>query len=81
LSTCLPDRSSHLERLFPTGGVILISEASMAQEGDRIISILRWFRKMIVLKHKGTWKLFLRPNIKSWLGESMLRAESDSQTR
>src|SRR2546423_5739312 len=60
------DFPSHIERLFPNGTAILLTESSMAQQPDGTLAILRWFSQMAKTK-RGTWKIVLFPNVRHWL--------------
>lgn len=64
--TSTSDRD-HIERLFPHGGVILLTEDLIRHDPDTAILITAWFREYILRKHPGSWKLFLRPDIQRWL--------------
>jgi len=63
----------HIERLFPNGTAILLTESSMTQQPEKIVAILRWFSKMAKPK-KGTWKILFVPNVKRWLRQKALHA-------
>ncbi len=54
------DDRIHIERLFPSGLAILLTEGSLISDG---LTLLKWFRR----KKSLGWKLVLRPNIKKWL--------------
>ncbi|EEH43475.2 uncharacterized protein PADG_08400 [Paracoccidioides brasiliensis Pb18] len=62
-----PHGSSHLERLFPHGGIILITEDFILKHPKIFLDILRWFGHFIEKKFPGTWKMFLRPKVQVWL--------------
>ncbi|EEH37676.2 hypothetical protein PAAG_08094 [Paracoccidioides lutzii Pb01] len=59
--------ASHLERLFPHGGIILITEDFILKHPKISLDILRWFGHFIEKKFPGTWKMFLRPKVQVWL--------------
>ena len=65
--------ATHLTQLFPSGSAVLLTEATMIQEPDRAVSIIRWFVQQVQgenggpPKHEGPWKLYLRPRISVWL--------------
>ncbi|OJJ43234.1 hypothetical protein ASPZODRAFT_136444 [Penicilliopsis zonata CBS 506.65] len=60
----------HLQRVFPRGSVILITEDLMVNDQCGTMIILMWFIRNIKSgKLPGTWKLFLRPNVMKWLLE------------
>ncbi|WEW56368.1 hypothetical protein PRK78_001811 [Emydomyces testavorans] len=60
---------THLQRLFPHGFVVLMTEDYMIHEPEAALNVMKWFRKHIVQKFPGTWKMFFRPNILGWLSE------------
>ncbi|EAW08490.1 putative Chromo domain protein Chp1p [Aspergillus clavatus NRRL 1] len=60
-------RPSHFQRLFPHGGVILITEDFMVREPDATLIILAWFRDWIKPKFPGNWKIMFRPDVLNWL--------------
>ncbi|KAK2766217.1 hypothetical protein FQN54_007733 [Arachnomyces sp. PD_36] len=64
--TCTSDRD-HIERLFPHGGVVLLTEDFMRHDTDNAILITAWFREYNNRKQPGTWKMYLRPDIQRWL--------------
>ncbi|OAX82881.1 hypothetical protein ACJ72_02763 [Emergomyces africanus] len=61
------DYETHLQRLFPHGGIILMTEDFMLKEPKTSLKVLRWFGSFIERKYPGTWKIFLRPNVQVWL--------------
>ncbi|OJD11626.1 hypothetical protein AJ78_07639 [Emergomyces pasteurianus Ep9510] len=61
------DYKSHLQRLFPHGGIILMTEDFMLKEPKNALNVLQWFGDFIQRKYPGTWKMFLRPNVQFWL--------------
>lgn len=60
---------SHFQRIFPHGGVILITEDFMTNDPDGTLIILSWFYNMNRKKFPGSWKLMLRPDVLNWLIE------------
>lgn len=64
--TSTSDRD-HIERLFPHGGVILLTEDLMRHDPDNAILITAWFRDYISKRNPGSWKMYLRPDIQRWL--------------
>lgn len=67
----------HIERLFPHGGVILLTEDFIRHELDNAIVITGWFRGYISSRSPGTWKMYLRPDIQRWLLEMSKQSEDD----
>ncbi|RAL02433.1 putative Chromo domain protein Chp1p [Aspergillus ibericus CBS 121593] len=61
------ERPSHFQRIFPHGGVILITEDFMLGEPDGTIIILAWFNDWIKKKFPGNWKIMFRPAVMDWL--------------
>lgn len=61
------DHDSHLQRLFPHGGIILMTEDFILKESEAALKVLNWFGNFIGRKFPGTWKMFLRPNVQHWL--------------
>lgn len=66
---------SHIERLFPSGMAILITESALVSDGA---AILKWYRHK---KRGSTWKLVLPPNIKKWLRRKALHAATEGRDR
>ena len=59
LSHC--HEASHIQRLFPAGQVLMLTESVLVSDG---MAILNWF----YLKQRGdAWKVVLPPNIRLWL--------------
>lgn len=55
-------KDSYIERLFPSGMAVLVTESSLISDG---VAILKWFSRN---KRRGpAWKLVLQPNVKIWL--------------
>jgi chromo domain-containing protein 1 len=54
-----------LQRLFPSGGVILMTEDVILHETSAALDILRWFASY--LDRTREWKMFFPPNILQWL--------------
>ncbi|RHZ72359.1 hypothetical protein CDV55_106049 [Aspergillus turcosus] len=61
------DQSSHFQRVFPHGGVILITEDFMLKDPEATLVILAWLKDWIRQKFPGSWKVMFRPNILDWL--------------
>lgn len=61
------DHSSHFQRVFPHGGVILITEDFMLRDPEATLIILAWLKDWIRQKFPGSWKVMFRPNILDWL--------------
>jgi hypothetical protein len=68
------DLPTHIERLFPNGTAILLTESSMTQQPERTLAILRWFLETAKTK-RGTWKIVLIPNVRHWLRRTAMHAE------
>ena len=79
LSKPLPhnDDAVYIERLFSSGMAILITEATMSQNPDHTLQIMRWFLEKA--RQSGARKLFLRPSIASWLRAAALRQTSKAE--
>ncbi|OAT10184.1 chromo domain-containing protein Chp1p [Blastomyces gilchristii SLH14081] len=60
---------SHLQRLFPHGGIILMTEDFMLKAPKAALKVLTWFGVYVGRKFPGTWKMFLRPNVQRWLSD------------
>ena len=67
------DSPIHVERLFPNGTAILLTETSMMQQPEQTLAILRWFSHTAKTK-RGTWKLVLVPNVRHWLRQIAMQA-------
>ncbi|OJD25442.1 hypothetical protein ACJ73_03188 [Blastomyces percursus] len=63
------DHDSHLQRLFPHGGIVLMTEDFMLKAPEAALNVLSWFGDFIRRKFRGTWKMFLRPNVQRWLSD------------
>lgn len=61
------DHPTYFQRLFPHGGVILITEDFMLRDPDATLIILAWLKDWIKQKFPGSWKIMFRPNILDWL--------------
>lgn len=58
----------HLLRLFPHGGVILLTDSMFLLRPTEALRLLMWFRlDMMQRKNDLTWKIALRPRIRTWL--------------
>ncbi|KAL4916091.1 hypothetical protein BDW62DRAFT_203094 [Aspergillus aurantiobrunneus] len=73
------DRPLHVQRLFPHGGVFLVTEDFMVREPDDTMIILEWFYEWTKKKFPGTWKIMLRPNILNWLLKQVDLSEKPNQ--
>ncbi|KKY14905.1 putative chromo domain protein [Phaeomoniella chlamydospora] len=60
-------RGQLFQQLFPLGGAILLTEATMVEYPVQSLEIVVWFSEKIRNKRKGTWTLFLPPSIFPWL--------------
>ena len=72
--------SEYMERVFPYGMCILVTEALMRNAPKTAIAVFRWFLRTIQGKQPGTWKLLVRPNIRSWL-KNLLASNEDLNRR
>ncbi|KAI9372168.1 hypothetical protein BJX61DRAFT_459966 [Aspergillus egyptiacus] len=61
------DRPLHLQRIFPTGGVFLITEDFMLRDIDGTLVVLEWFSEWVRKKFPGRHKIMFRPAIFNWL--------------
>lgn len=61
------DDKTHFQRLFPHGGVILLTEDFMLREPDATVIILAWFNDWTKKRFPGMWKIMFRPNVLNWL--------------
>ncbi|KAL2812122.1 hypothetical protein BJX63DRAFT_397631 [Aspergillus granulosus] len=59
--------SVHKQRLFPHGGVFLITEDFMVNRLEGTLIILAWFHEWLQKKFPGNWKLMVRPGIQKWV--------------
>lgn len=72
------EKHPHLVRLFPHGGVLLLTESLVLYQPRETLRMLMWFRRVHVLgKAPGTWKLAVRPRVREWLLD-LMDACSDS---
>ena len=66
------EKHPHLVRLFPHGGVILLTESLILYRPYETLRILMWFRRIqLPMKPSGTWKIAARPRIREWLLDLM----------
>ena len=66
------EKHPHLVRLFPHGGVLLLTESLILYRPREALRILMWFRLVhIPAKAPGTWKLAVRPRVREWLLDLM----------
>ncbi|RWQ91849.1 hypothetical protein C8Q69DRAFT_408795 [Paecilomyces variotii] len=61
------DGTAHLQRLFPHGGVILLTEDLFLYDQDCVVVILAWFEEFVRRRSPGSWKIMFRPDILNWL--------------
>ena len=55
-------------RMFPSGAAVLITDGLLLKEPAFTLRILQWYRCCILpSKLPGSWKLIMRPHLKSWL--------------
>lgn len=72
------EKHPHLVRLFPHGGVLLLTESLILYHSRESLRILMWFRRVhLRARAPGTWKLAMRPRIREWLLD-LVEAFSDS---
>jgi chromo domain-containing protein 1 len=58
----------HINRLFPHGQAILITDSFLLFHPQEAARFLRWFHlQVLVTKPAGTWKLCVRPGIRDFL--------------
>ncbi|EXJ65794.1 uncharacterized protein A1O5_11035 [Cladophialophora psammophila CBS 110553] len=67
------DPRSPMTRLFPRGTVLCITESTLVRHPEEAIWAIHWFEKKSLNKQRF-WKLFLLPDISSWI----LRRAKDS---
>ncbi|KAL2041757.1 hypothetical protein N7G274_005541 [Stereocaulon virgatum] len=66
------EKHPHLVRLFPHGGVILLTESLIIYRPHEALRIIMWFRRVqLPMKPSGTWKIAARPHIRDWLLDIM----------
>lgn len=66
------EKHPHLVRLFPHGGILLLTESLVLYRPRETLRILMWFRRVhIPGKAPGTWKLAVRPRVREWLLDIM----------
>ncbi|CBF89670.1 putative Chromo domain protein Chp1p [Aspergillus nidulans FGSC A4] len=75
------DRPLHVQRLFPHGGIFLLTEDLIVHEPVAAMIILQWFYEWSKKKYPGLWKIMLRPNILNWLTNQMKLADYSQQSR
>ncbi|KAL5052143.1 hypothetical protein BDW71DRAFT_170259 [Aspergillus fruticulosus] len=75
------DRPLHAQRLFPHGGVFLLTEDLMVREPVAAMVILQWFYEWSKKKYPGLWKIMLRPNILIWLMNQMELSDDPQKCR
>ena len=67
------EKYPHLVRLFPHGGVLLLTESLILYQPHETLRILMWFRRVHVPgKAPGTWKIAVRPRVREWLLDIMV---------
>ena len=60
----------HLVRMFPYGGIILLTASLILYQPSKALKILRWFRLLhLPAKPAGSWKIAMYPRVKEWLGD------------
>lgn len=66
------EKHPHLVRLFPHGGVLLLTESLFLYRPLEALRILMWFRRdHVPWKPPGTWKVAVRPRVREWLLDIM----------
>ncbi|PLN78742.1 hypothetical protein BDW42DRAFT_174275 [Aspergillus taichungensis] len=73
----VPHRT-HIQRIFPHGGVVLMTEDFMLRDPRASLIILAWFKDHAKKKFPGSWKMMLRPDIINWLS-SLPEPQDSSQ--
>lgn len=63
----LGDNRPYFQRMFQTGGVILITADYMLSDPRGTVVVLSWFEDYAKSRYPGTWKLMLRPDVLNWL--------------
>lgn len=58
---------TYFQRIFPHGGVILITEDFMNHDPHGTRMILSWFSDWSRKKFPGSWKIMMRPDVLNWL--------------
>ena len=72
------EKHPHLVRLFPHGGVLLLTESLILYRPRESLRMLMWFRLVhLPAKAPGTWKIAVRPRVREWLLD-IIDAYSDS---
>ncbi|KAL6237187.1 hypothetical protein BDW75DRAFT_92725 [Aspergillus navahoensis] len=72
------DGPLHAQRLFPHGGVFLLTEDLLVREPVAAMVILQWFYDWSKKKYPGLWKIMFRPDILNWITNQM-ELDVDSQ--
>ena len=81
LSRSIQSKGYAVTPLFPSGGAVLLTEATMVQDPDRSIAIIRWFIQHIKIKPTGTWKLYMRPRVNVWLRDTAMSLASTNEEK
>lgn len=71
-------RPINFQRIFPHGGVILLTEEFMLLEPDATVITLAWFNEFARKKH-GSWKIMLRPGVLDWLAKLLDYATDEAK--
>ncbi|KAL3461126.1 hypothetical protein BJX64DRAFT_172200 [Aspergillus heterothallicus] len=73
--------SVHKQRLFPHGGIFLITEEFMVSRLEGTLIILAWFQEWLLRKFPGTWKLMVRPCIQDWVLKQAEHGDESQQPK
>lgn len=66
------EKHPHLVRLFPHGGVLLLTESLVLYQPREALRVLMWLRRVqIPCKAPGTWKVAVRPRFREWILDIM----------
>ncbi|KAI9680332.1 MAG: hypothetical protein M1829_001218 [Trizodia sp. TS-e1964] len=62
-----PSTSFSVVRLFPLGGILLLTDEIFIQNPTGALNILIWFNNQRQSRAPGTWKLAARSGLRDWL--------------
>ncbi|KIW99429.1 uncharacterized protein Z518_11168 [Rhinocladiella mackenziei CBS 650.93] len=74
------DHSIQIQRLFPRGNTLLITENSMIHSSKEALFAMQWFEQLSIGKVQS-WKLCLVPNAAEWISRQIMRSNEDIQKR
>ncbi|KAL4884415.1 hypothetical protein BJY04DRAFT_182435 [Aspergillus karnatakaensis] len=69
-------RGVYFQRLFPHGGVILLTEDFMIRDTEATMITLEWFLDWTKRKFPGSWKIMLRPDVLNWVKRQTERCDT-----